>query len=160
MDSSKFHLWRACFLFCRIDGVVNAAEKKWMSEKIMTLPFTPDQKKILLDDERSSPNIDLLVPEITKPSDRAFLIDQMRVLAKIDGSVSEEEKAKIESFRQKVLAKVDLNKLEKTIAEDEKASYHEDEVYKVDNESSWFERLHRYVQKTANPGDYKIPKKD
>ena len=58
-----------------------------------------------------------------------------------------------------VLKGVDLEELEKVIAEDEKASYHENEVYKVHNKYSRFERIYRAAQKIMNPWDYKFPTK-
>lgn len=158
MDSSKFNLWRACFSFCQVDEKLAAEEKEWLEEKSEMLKCTPEQKKILLSDLRNPPDIESILPQITKPSDRAFLVDQMRVLAFIDGQASPVEKAKIEKVKSIVLSKINLTALEQQIADDEMASYHEDEVYRTDNEASFFERLHRYAQKTLNPGDYKLPK--
>lgn len=158
MDSSKFNLWRACFSFCQVDANLAAEEKKWLLEKSDALKFTPEEKKTLLNDLNNPPDIKAILPHITKPSDRAFLVDQMRVLAHIDGNLSLAEKAKIDEVKNIVLSKINLTDLEKQIAADEMASYHEDEVYKVGNDASFFERLHRYAQKIMNPGDYKLPK--
>lgn len=157
MDSSKFNVWRACFAFCQVDLELAKKEKEWLENKSTSLNFTPDQKTTLLNDLKSPPDINALLPLITKPSDRAFLVDQMRVLAHIDGSKSYAEGKKIEEIKNIVLSKIDLSALEQQIAADEKASYHEDEVFKVDNESSFFERLHRYAQKIDNEGDYVLP---
>lgn len=159
MDSSKFNLWRACFAFCQVDKELARKEKEWIQSKISSLKFTDEQKRTLQDDLTSPPDITPVLEQITKPSDRAFLIDQMRVLAHIDGTVSQQERLKIEEIKAKVLAKVNLSELEAKIAADEKASYHEDEVYKVHNKDSAFEALHRYLQKAINPGDYKFPDK-
>lgn len=159
MDSSKFNLWRACFAFCQVDQELARKEKEWIQSKINFLKFTEDQKKILEADLVSPPEITPILEQITRPSDRAFLLDQMRVLAHIDGTVAQAERQKIEEIKAKVLAKVNLSELEAQIAADEKASYHEDEVYKVHNKDSAFEALHRYIQKTINPGDYKFPDK-
>lgn len=158
MDASKFNLWRACFSFCQIDSKLAEQERKWLEEKAAFLKLSAEQKKTLLNDINNPPNLTSILPLITKPSDRAFLVDQMRVLAYIDGNLSPVEKAKIDEVKNLVLSKVNLTELEQKIAQDEMASYHEDEVYKVDNESSFFERLHRYAQKVINPGDYKLPK--
>ena len=157
MDLSKFNLWRACFSFCHVDAKLAAEEKKWLMEKSHLLKFTPEQKETLMGDLKNPPVIKMILPLITKPSDRAFLIDQMRFIAHIDGNLSPEEKAKITEIKNIVLSKINLTALEQQIAADEMASYHEDEVYKVDNDASFFERLHRYAQKIRNPGDYKLP---
>ena len=157
MDSSKFNLWRACFAFCQVDSDLAKKEKSWIENKSESLKFTPEQKSILLSDLKSPPDINALLPLITKPSDRAFLVDQMRVLSHLDGTLSQVELTKIQEIKEIVLSKINQTALEQTIAADERASYHEDEVYKVDNESSFFERLHRFAQKVVNPGDSKFP---
>ncbi len=158
MDSSKFNLWRACCSFCQLDSKLAEQEKKWLEGKAESLKLSAEEKRILLNDISNPPDLTAILPLITRPSDRAFLVDQMRVLAFIDGDLSPVEKAKIDEVKALVLSKINLTELEQKIADDEMSSYHEDEVYKVDNESSLFERLHRYAQKMMNPGDYKLPK--
>lgn len=157
MDSSKFNLWRACFSFTQVDARLADEEKIWLAEKSEFLKFTPEQRVTLEGDLKNPPDLRSILPLITKPSDRAFLIDQMRVLAHIDGKLSDVEKMKINEIKDLVLAKVNLSEAEKIVAADEMASYHEDEVYKINNETSFFERLHRYAQRALNKGDYKLP---
>jgi hypothetical protein len=160
MDSSKFHLWRACFSFCQVDNKLAVKEKQWLEQKAESLKFTSEQKEQLFKELQHPSELSEILPLITRPSDRAFLVDQMRVLAHIDGELSDIEKNKIQEIRKLVLARVNLTDLENKIALDEMASYHEDEVYKVNNKDSFFERLHRYAQKVVNPGDYKLPSKE
>ena len=157
MDSSKFNVWRACFIFCQVDSELADKERVWIENKYETLKFTPEQRDILLNDIKSPPDINKILPLITRPADRAFLVDQMRVLSHIDGQLTPPEQKKIEEIKNVVLSSVNLTELEQKIAADELASYHEDEVYKVTNEHSFFERLHRFAQKVINPGDYKFP---
>lgn len=159
MDESKFNLWRACFSFCFVDGFLDPAEEKWIHEKLANLNFSDEQKKTLLADLKNPPAIDKLLPLITKPADRGFLVNNLRQLSKIDHMLSDAEKTKIEAVRSGVISKLDMVGLEKIIEEDEKASYHEDEVYKVHNKSSYIERTFRGLQKILNPGDYKFPDK-
>ena len=111
-----------------------------------------------MNDLRSPPDFTSLLPLITKPADRSFLINHMRVLAKIDDNLSIEEKAKIEEVKTAVLSQLNFKELNQRIADDEKASYHEDEVYKVDNKHSYAEAVIKNLQKALNPGDYKKPK--
>ena len=106
MDSSKFNLWRACFAFCQVDSELAKKEKLWLENKSESLNFTAEQKSILLNDLNFPPEINSLLPLITKPSDRAFLIDQMRVLAHIDGRMSQAEQLKIEETKKVVLSKI------------------------------------------------------
>src|SRR5690606_16630006 len=99
MDASKFNLWRACFSFCQVDSVLAAEEKKWMDEKSSTLKFTDEQRATLLRDLNNPPSLDEILPLITKPSDRAFLVHQMRVLAHIDGDFSRREAENLEKIK-------------------------------------------------------------
>ncbi len=148
MDSSKFHLWRACVSFCHVDKVLGEKERAWIESKSETLSFTPEQKAIILRDLVNPPRIMELLPLITKPSDRAFLVDQMRVLAYIDGTLDQEEKKKIEEIKGLLLSKINLTSLEKEIAQIENSFYDEDEVYKVHNKASFLESFHKKILKT------------
>ena len=158
MDDSKFNLWRATFSFCFVDGFLSNEEQIHIEEKLSILKFDESQKSILMKDLRSPPDFNSLLPLITKPADRSFLINHIRVLAKIDDNLSIEEKAKIEEVKMAVLSELNFKELNQTIADDEKASYHEDEVYKVDNKHSYAEAVIKSLQKALNPGDYKKPK--
>ncbi len=115
MDSSKFNLWRACFAFCHIDGHVSVEEKQWIDNKLNSLKFTDDQRATLQSDLQSPPQILALLPSITKPSDRAFLVDQMRVLGFLDKDFSEVERKKMELVRQEVLAKINIKMIAKLL---------------------------------------------
>ncbi len=158
MDDSKFNLWRATFSFCFVDGFLSKEEQSHIEEKLRILKFDEGQKSILMKDLRSPPDFNSLLPLITKPADRSFLINHIRVLAKIDDKLSMEEKAKIEEVKVAVISKLNMPELNQIIADDEKASYHEDEVYKVDNKHSYIEAVVKSLQKALNPGDYKLPK--
>ena len=111
-----------------------------------------------MDDLVSPADFSSILPLITKPADRGFIVNHVRMLAQIDGTFSPEEKEKIENVRGTVLTKLDMDDLNSIIAADEKASYHEDEVYKVDNKHSYIEYVVKGLIKIFNPGDYKFPK--
>ncbi len=157
MEESKFNLWRACFSFCFVDGFLAPKENEWIESKISTLTFSSEQLKVLIQDLKSPPAIEKLLPLITKPADRGFLVNHVRVLAKLDSDLSVEEKQKIQMVLQAITSKLDMKALNDVIAQDEKASYHEDEVYKVHNKHSFVESLVMSLMKKINPGDYKLP---
>ena len=115
---------------------------------------------MLINDLKSAPKIEMLIPLITNLADRGFLINNIRLLSRLDNQLSDEEKNKIEKVKIAVLSKVDLVALDAQIAADEKASYHEDEVYKVDNKHSYVEKIIKDLLKKMNPGDYKYPPKE
>ena len=157
-NDSKFHMWRACIGAIWADGVLDESEKSWIMERIDGLNFTPEQKEILLDDLKGNMDINLILSKISDRKDRAFLAHQIRVIGHLDNDFSEHEKKMYNSWKDHVLKGVDLVELEKVIEEDEKASYHEDEVYKVYNKKSMFEKIDKGMRRILNPGDYKFPK--
>lgn len=140
MESSKFNMWRALFAFCQIDNSLAEQELKWIEEKSSRLPFTPEQLKTLIQDLKFPPEMISVLKNVTKPSDRSFLVDQMRVLSKIDGNLSMQEKVKIEEFKKIILSNVDLKGLEERIKTD-------DESYKVFSKDSFMEKMHRDIEK-------------
>lgn len=156
-NTSKFHMWRGCFAAIWIDGVISTEEREWAMQKINTLQFTKEQKETLLGDLATRADLKTILSEITDKKDKAFLAYQIRIIAQLDNDYSKEEKAMYETWNEIVLKGLDMDALEAIIAADEKASYHEDEVYKVDNKNSAFEKMFRSAQKLANPGDYKFP---
>lgn len=156
-NDSKFNMWRACIGVIWIDGKIDEKEEKWIKDKIKNLQFTDEQRSILESDLKGNINLSSVLSKITDKKDRAFLAHQIRVIAHLDKDLCERERKLLDNWRQIVLKGVDLDLMNEIIAEDEKASYHEDEVYKVNNKHSIFERIHRKIQKTVNPGDYKFP---
>lgn len=116
MDESKFNLWRATFSFCFVDGFLDAKEEVWIADKLKTLPFTKEQASTLLNDFKAPPAIERLLPLITKPADRGFLLNHMRLIARIDNALSPEEKDKIHSVQKAVMSKIDVQSLHEEIA--------------------------------------------
>ena len=159
MDISKFNLWRACFSFCFVDGFLSVEERNWIDEKLDLLNFTDNQKTMLLKDLISPPNIEDIMPLISLPADRGFLVNHIRLLSKLDNETTEVEKKKIEQIKAAVLAKVDLKALSVQIAELEKASFSDDEVFIITNRHSYVERLLKNLMKKMNSGDFKSSRK-
>ncbi len=157
MEDSKFNLWRATFSFCFVDGFLSPQESEYVEEKLKALPLTAEQKKTLMQDLKSPPDIEKLLPLITKPADRGFLINNIRLLSRID-NLSPSEKEKISVLEKKVMSKIDLEAVETKVALDELASYDEEEVFKVHNKNLYSETLIKNLMKKLNPTDFKFPK--
>ena len=157
-NDSKFNMWRACVRAVWADGKVSQEERACVEKKINSLPFTPDQRELLAEDLEGKGEFHEVAAKITDKKDRAFLAHQIRVIGNLDEEFSKEEQGLYQIWHDLVMKGVDLEELEAVIAADEKASYHEDEVYKVHNKHSLFERVFKSVQKSLNPGDYKEPK--
>lgn len=158
-NESKFHMWRGCIAAVWIDGVLAEEELNWVMNKIETLRFTEEQKIILLSDLKGNINFKEIVSKISDKRDMAFLAYQIKLIGHMDKDFSENEAKLYKSWNEIVLGGVDLEAMEEIIAADEKASYHENEVYKVDNKGSIFEGVLRGAQKILNEGDYKYPEK-
>jgi hypothetical protein len=157
MDSSKFNLWRASFSFCFIDGFLSPEESNWIDEKIKLLPFTKEQKDTLIKDLKDSPKLNELLPLITKPADRGFLANNLRILAKLDNQLSIKEKEQIDLMIDTILKGINLNELKKIVQDDEIQSYHEDDAYQIHNKHSYSEKIIKNLMKTLNPSDYVDP---
>jgi uncharacterized membrane protein YebE (DUF533 family) len=115
MDDSKFNLWRASFSFCFVDGFLSKDEQQHIEEKLKTLKFTEQQKKILMNDLVSPPDMDSILSLITRPADKGFIVNHIRILAKLDNDLSPAEKEKIEKVQKMVLSKLDMPGLNKII---------------------------------------------
>jgi hypothetical protein len=146
MEESKFNVWRACFSFCFVDGFVDSHERKWIDERLATLPLSPLQKQTLMNDLKDPPKVSALLPLITKPSDRSFLVDQIRYLAHIDNDLSELEKAKILKVKNEVMGSINVKSLEEIISEEDKT----EEEFVVHNKHSYIERALKGLMKTVS----------
>lgn len=155
MNQSKFYLWRACFSFCFVDGFLSPEEKAWVDEKLNMINFSDSQKQTLIKDLVSPPDIDQLLPLVTSPADRGFLVNHIRLLSKIDKTISEAEKKKIEMIEKAVLSKIDLKSLQGQVAQVETE---EDEFF-VHNKHSYVEKVLKGLMRKMGPEDYKQPRK-
>ena len=132
MDDSKFNLWRATFSFCFVDGILSPQESAYIEQKLNTLAFTDEQKKILQNDLKTPTEIEKLLPLITRPADRGILINNIRLLARVD-NLTDSEKKKIETLQAKIMSKVNVEELNVAVAIEEKKS--------VANKASFAEEL-------------------
>jgi hypothetical protein len=146
MENSKFNLWRATFSFCFVDGFLSPEETAFIDEKVSALPFSKEQKETLMKDLNLPPSIDQLLPLITTPADRGFLINNIRLLSRID-NLSPLEKTKIEALTNEVLKKINLAAVTKEVHDNEMNSYHEDEVYAVVNKNLYSEAIIKKMMK-------------
>lgn len=125
MDDSKFNLWRATFSFCFVDGFLSPEESTYIEEKLKTLPFSPKEKEILMSDLKSPPEVEKLLPLITRPADRGFLINNVRLLSKVDG-LTDFEKEKIQILQERVISKLNFDAVDVVTGEGEISSSQDD----------------------------------
>lgn len=157
LTDSKFNMWRACIAILVIDNRLDDKEKSWFEAKLKHIPFSEEQLAVLHADLANRVSFRDILPEISDKRDRAFLLHQIRVLGHIDGRFDESEKEAFKTLEKIILEKLDVEGIRAEIEALEIASYHEDEVYKVDNEHSAVEDLYKSFLKFLNPGDYKFP---
>lgn len=117
MDTNKFNLWRACFSFCFVDGFLSPDEEKWIGEKLKVLKLTDEQRQTLMNDLHNPPAVRELLPLITSKTDRACLLDNMRVISKLDKQLTPAEKQKIDKVRADVMAAVNVSSLSEVVDE-------------------------------------------
>ena len=167
MNDDKFQLWRLALSCIHIDGKVTEQERVWFDQKISDLKknsilsFSSEQINELKQSLSKPLNdFEKEFDKISKPSDRAFLLHTLRVISHLDKDFSSEERALYTQLEQKVLKGVDVEAVEKITAEMEEQSYHEDEVYSIDNKSSRLEAALMKSLRVLNRGTHKYPKGD
>jgi hypothetical protein len=157
LTESKFNMWRACIAILVIDNKLDSKEKDWFEAKLKHIPFNDEQLSRLHNDLVDKVSFLEIIPAITDKRDRAFLLHQIRVLGHIDGRFDESERSAFKNLEKIIIEKLDVEGIRAEIEALEVSSYHEDEVYKVDNEHSAVEGLYKSFLKFLNPGDYKFP---
>ena len=158
MNVDKFNLWRAIFSLVHLDKHVSTEEENWINNKLKTLSFTEDQQNILREDIIAKKDIFSFLDLITNKADRAFLLHQVRVVSNIDGDYSEDEKVFFKELEAKIIGKLDLEPIVQEIEQMEQEEYRVDEVYSVDNEHSFFEKMYKGFLRLMNSDNYKFPK--
>jgi hypothetical protein len=158
LTESKFAMWRACMGVVHLDGKVTPEEQKWAKDKMDFIPFSDEQKNILLGDLQGGLELSNVISQVTDRKDKIFLLHMVRTIGHLDGDFSSSEKKAFQKLEEVILANLDLGAIESEIAAMEKESYHEDNVYKQTNEHSLLEKMYLGAQKYSNPGDYKLPK--
>jgi hypothetical protein len=157
LTESKFAMWRACMAVIHLDGKVTAEEKAWAEGKINNIPFSEDQKNILISDLEGAIELSGVIANVTDKKDKAFLLHMVRTIGFLDGDFSASEKRAFQKLEGAILNNLDLKSIHAEITQMEKESYELDTVYKQMNEHSLLEKMYRGAQKFSSGGDYKYP---
>ncbi|MBT3236200.1 MAG: hypothetical protein HN353_09650 [Bdellovibrionales bacterium] len=164
VSQEKFKLWRLALATIHVDGKVTAEEEEWFNTSISKLEinkilnFSTQQIEDLRESLHTLAN--KFIEEfrsIKKPSDRSILLHIIKIACYTDDEFSPEER---ELYRELEIAcheNIDIEAVKRQTYAMEIESYHEDEVYKVNNPNSVFERVFMSILKLLNPGDYKFP---
>jgi hypothetical protein len=117
VTESKFNMWRACVAAVHIDKVVTPEEKKWVEDKIKSLPFTDEQKKLLNADLSNGADFEEAYKRITDKKDLAFLLNTLRVIAYLDKNFDKTEKESFNKLEAIILKGLDLKKITAEVEE-------------------------------------------
>ncbi len=141
ISESKFNAWRACLAVLLIDSKITPEEKKWFEEKLKIIPFSLEQKNILINDFKNGVELESLLPQITDKVDRAFLVDNFRIIANLDRNFSKIEMEKFKNLEAKILKELNLKDLSEKIQKMENDSYSKSSQSQTQNSKSIFENL-------------------
>lgn len=89
---SEFNMWRAVFAFSLVDRVLTVEEQSLLSGYLSTVPFSPEQKNILLHDFKNPQDVEKLYNKITLSKDRARFCELARTLVWSKGNMDLQEK--------------------------------------------------------------------
>jgi hypothetical protein len=115
INDSKFNMWRACVAAVHLDQLVTPEERKWVEEKIRTLPLTNDQRLILIRDLEIGNNFEVCFEKITDKVDKAFLLNTLRVIGYLDHNFSHGEKESFKKLENIVLKGINLEEITKQV---------------------------------------------
>lgn len=135
VNDSKFNMWRACVAVVHLDLVVTPEERKWVEEKIRTLPLSNDQRLILIRDLEIGNNFEDCFAKITDKVDKAFLLNTVRVISYLDHSFSQVEKDSFKKLESIILKDLDIDEITKQVEHLGLKSVHENKDKKSIMES-------------------------
>jgi hypothetical protein len=164
VNNEKFKLWKLALASIHLDGKVTSEEEEWFKqsiaklEKNQILNFTVDQiKQLQASLHTPADQFVAEFKEIKKPSDRSILLHIIKIVCHTDSEFAPAEQTIYDKLVEACHANVDIESVKKKTLDMEIKSYHEDEVYKVNNPDSIFEQAFMNILKILNPGDYKFP---
>lgn len=119
MTSSKFAMWRAAIGVLHIDGKIDESERRWFQEKIKSMAFTSEQKRILQHDFDQKVDFNMVLPEVTERKDRSFLLHLVRTLSYLDHDYSDKEQDIFNNLHREIVGELNLEEMERDILESE-----------------------------------------
>ncbi|PJB73105.1 MAG: hypothetical protein CO093_01425 [Alphaproteobacteria bacterium CG_4_9_14_3_um_filter_47_13] len=93
ISESRFYMWRAVFAMAHTDHEVTDAEKIFMNNYIVQVPFSEAQKEILREDMVVPQDVYDMFSIITEPEDQGQFFQFSRELVWCDGDLDAQEEA-------------------------------------------------------------------
>ncbi|PIK16369.1 hypothetical protein [Halobacteriovorax sp. JY17] len=114
ISESKFQMWRGTIALVQVDNKVSNEEKLWLDEHLKKIPFTKEQKEILLNDFRNGIKLDDVLLASLDPRERGMLVSFANTIFKRDGLVPEEEVI-LNQLTEKILGDLNMSDLTKEV---------------------------------------------
>lgn len=92
VPESEFNMWRAVFAFSLVDRLLTVEEQSLLSGYLSSVPFSAQQKNILLDDFKNPQDVEKFYRKITEGKDRARFCELARTLVWSKGDMDLQEK--------------------------------------------------------------------
>ena len=128
-------MWRACMTVFHLDGKISAMEKQWAEDKINSLPISNEEKDILRNDFKTPSSLKTLIPKITHPPDKAFLLHMINVLGHLDGEFHESERQVFLTLQKEIMGGLKMSNIEDEVKK------MEEESYAINNKASLLEHV-------------------
>ncbi len=114
ISESKFQMWRGTIALVQVDNKVSNEEKLWLDEHLKKIPFTKEQKEILLNDFRNGIKLDDVLLASLDPRERGMLVSFANTIFKRDGLAPEEEVI-LNQLTEKILGDLNMSDLTKEV---------------------------------------------
>ena len=92
VTDSEFNMWRAVFAFSLVDRLLTVEEQSLLSGYLVSVPFSAEQKNILLDDFKNPQDVEKFYGKISDEKDRARFCELARTLVWSKGDMDMQEK--------------------------------------------------------------------
>lgn len=112
VSTSKFYMFRCLAAIAHADGIVCDEERGYMMALISHVPFSAEQKDILLNDLDHAQKIESLLPYINDPVYRGQVAYFARLMAFKDGHLDPGEKEILDKLEAYSIEGVDLEALQ------------------------------------------------
>jgi uncharacterized tellurite resistance protein B-like protein len=111
IDPSLFNMWRCVIAIAHADGVIQPEERDYL-EKVFanlnrTYALTADEQAVLSGDLDHAQDIGALLPQVTRPENRALLAHFSRIVAWADGELDLAEEQQLEKLHKLLGVNID-----------------------------------------------------
>ena len=91
VSESEFYMWRAVFAFALVDNILSLEEQGVLRSYSNTVPFSPQQRKILNDDFKKPQDVVAMYNKITEIRHKERFCVLARTLAWCEGDMDRQE---------------------------------------------------------------------